>query len=81
MESNLTVTIFSEEYRDLIRAKCNHEIMLGLLIECMEQDWRPGDVRLDGRLAAKVLEQFAPMAYKIKCDEITKEQSCKSEEN
>ena len=69
MESNLTITIFSEEYRDLIKSKCNYEILLGLLIDCAELDYRD-KLRLNGSQAADYIEQFAPMAYELKLKEL-----------
>lgn len=70
-ESNLTVTIFSEEYRDLIKSKCNLDILLGLLIEDMELSYNGSELRLSGTNAAKIIEQFAPMAVKLRFDELS----------
>lgn len=69
-ESNLTVTIFSDEYRDLIKSKCNYDILLGLLIEDMELNYSGSELRLSGTNAAKIIEQFAPMAVKLRFEEL-----------
>ena len=69
-ESNLTVTIFSDEYRDLIKTKCNYDILLGLLIEDMELNYSGSELRLSGTYAVKIVEQFAPMAVKLRFDEL-----------
>lgn len=69
-ESNLTVTIFSDEYRDLIKTKCNYDILLGLLIDDMELNYSGSELRLSGTNAAKIIEQFAPMAVKLRFDEL-----------
>ena len=70
MESNLTVTIFSEEYRDLVKAKCELDLLLGLLIEETELNYK-NELYLRGT-ASKYLEQFAPMACKLRLDELMK---------
>lgn len=67
MESNMTVTIFSEEYRDLIKAKCSLDLLIELLIESTDLDYKEEDLRITGS-AAKYLEHFAPMAYKMRLD-------------
>ena len=69
-ESNLTVTIFSEEYRDLVKSKCNLDILLGLLIDDMELNYSGSELRLSGTYAVKIIEQFAPMAVKLRFEEL-----------
>ena len=69
-ESNLTVTIFSDEYRDLIKSKCNLDILLGLLIDDMELNYSGSELRLSGTHAVDIVEQFAPMAVKLRFEEL-----------
>lgn len=69
-ESNLTVTIFSDEYRDLVKSKCNLDILLGLLIEDMELDYSGNGLRFSGSHATKIVEQFSPMAVKLRFEEL-----------
>lgn len=66
MESNMTVTIFSDEYRDLIKAKCSLELLIALLIDETDLDYKY-DLRINGS-AAKYLRLFAPMAYNTRRD-------------
>ena len=70
IESNLTVTIFSDEYRDLVKSKCNLDILLGLLIDDMELNYSGSELRLSGTYAVKIIEQFAPMAVKLRFEEL-----------
>lgn len=74
MESNLTVTIFSEEYRDLVKTKCDFEILVGLLVEEMELSYTGDELRLSGINATKILSQFAPMDMELKRKELLAEQ-------
>lgn len=72
MEANLTVTVFSDEYRDLVATKCSNELLIGLLIEAMELDFQDKPF-ISSRKVVEYLQQFAPMAFKIKEDELRKE--------
>ena len=69
MESNMTVTIFSEEYRDLIKTKCNYDILVGLLLAKTELGY-DGRIWAKGGFAGDVLEQFAPRSYNLRLKEL-----------
>lgn len=68
-ESNLTVTIFSEEYRDLIKTKCNFDILVGLLLSNTELGYNDR-LWVKGGSAGDFIEQFAPMAYELRLKEL-----------
>lgn len=68
MESNMTVTIFNDEYRDLVKTKCNYDLLVGLLLSETDLNWDQ-ELRLRGS-SAKYIEQFEPMAYKFRLKEL-----------
>ena len=68
-ESNLTVTIFSEEYRDLVRSKCNLELLVGLLLNSSELGYNDR-LWVKSGFAGDLLEQIVPMAYEMKLKEL-----------
>lgn len=71
MESNMTVTIFSEEYRDLIKTNAKYDLLMGLLMESTELDYRD-ELRVYGGMAGEYLKQLEPMAYSLRLDELRK---------
>lgn len=77
-ESNLTVTIFSEEYRDLIKAKCNFDILVGLLLNNTELGYNDR-LWVKGGSAGDILQQFAPMAYELRMKELFEEKKNEEE--
>lgn len=64
MESKLTVTIFSDEYRELIKAKCEYDLLIHLLISQMELDYDGEHMRfMSGRDAVNIIGQFSPVWF------------------
>ena len=72
--SNMTVTIFSEEYRDLVKARCQLDMLVGLLIESSDLDYA-GRLHVNGMKAAEFIQQIAPMAYEMKQKELKDEKA------
>lgn len=71
MESNLTITIFAEEYRDLVKTKCNYDLLVSLLLSESELDYKD-DLRVRGSSAA-FIEQLEPMVYGLRKKELLDE--------
>lgn len=79
MESNLTVTIFSEEYRALLADQVKFDLMLDLLIDEMYISGYDNSLSLSGGSALKIIKQFAPIATKLKYEELKKEKEEKDD--
>ena len=73
MNTETTITINIDEYRDLVKTHCEHEILLGLLLENTELDYRGNLAIRNGTHAMQIIEQFAPMACKVRFNDLKKE--------
>ena len=73
-ESNLTVTIFSDEYRALLRDQIRFDVMLDMLIDEMYLSSYDGSLSLSGSDALKIIKEFAPLETKMRFEELKEKQ-------
>lgn len=71
--SNLTVTIFSEEYRDLLKTQCKYEMLLNMILGSSYLSSYDNDLSVSSSDVLKIVKEFAPMESKLRLEELKRE--------